>query len=1442
MLYLEDLKYMKLYKKRFYLPINKKNKLKGSAVLLLSPSYEASNALMNSPFLINKAKSFVSYYIEKDIMYTIQHESRHLEIAHYDYTNIMNEQPSVFVETTDVMNFDDLREAEMNELYCRLGDKMIFFNEMYDEAISEAAGTSSQYKRLLYNDRIRNNKEMFRLYDRVKEDNPWITKTFINYKRYKQFNLFIDLYYYNQAYLNNNTFALVRSIDMYFEFISRFINDRRIEDAGYNKRTVFVPLFGWNEVEGSKLFDYRTNLNPISVFFKKLKLEETDLARFQGIDFVFFGEKGYFKMEYSQLKDNDYTKFMRFVNALMTNEQIEDDESDSSADGITTDILDKLQKNKGITVHNLTGEAEPVKDDETDNEKIKDAEKAEMVKHIKAAANGAKDEEEALNRMEEDEQLKQIISNLQDDPDSGRRISAARASRIAKAQDNLMNKTVNGKSIRSMVNDSNKPEELPETALPIKTINNEWKHLKVVNFEKEYDLDADIVKCLNSLSDTNKEFPVSILDIQMGDNSTSEDSIYTYTVKCEDYSGKRFTLRFDIPKLRDGRFMRLRGNEKLFSIELPLIPISKTDADTAQIVSFYNKIFVEAYYTSSGKSNPYAGKLIKALNKYEGKNVVASSGDNTRICEKYELPIDYIDLASQYSKIEYYSKFLKDSVTIYFNQDEIRALPGVDPKNGIPIAVSRSGEVSYYTGNEGITIAEAIARLIEDDEFRKIYDSIPIQKKSTYSRASILNTDIPVIVILAHDLGLTKAMDLAGIKYEVSEKRMSTYWNPIRLSDAYIYYEPTYDSMMLMNGLMDCGLEQYSIADINSKTTWVNILDNFGGRIKSDGLDNFKDLMYDPVTVEVSRDYGLPDNYHEALIYASNLLVDNKHVIHKDLSTNRYRTNEVIAAQFYRVLSSSYKDYALQNKHGRNVPMTMNQSAVIDMILAQNTTSDFSVFQPLWEIEAKNTISTKGVSGMNSERAYKIDKRGYDDSMVNIIAQATGFASTVGVNRQTTIDPQIEGNRGYFKKTDIKDADITKTFCMTEALSPFVVTSDDPFRNDMTFVQTAKHSTPIEYGSPLLVTTGADAALPYLTSDMFCHKSKQRGEVTELTDDYLIVTYADGTKEYVNLDEQTMKNSDGGFYITLQLKSDLKVGDKVKEGQILAYDKKSFSNRVGSGQIAYNLGCLAKVAFLTTEDGFEDSGVCSEWLSEAMASDIVVMKDVNLPAATNILFIAKKGQEIIEGDPVLIFQNAYDEEDANLLLKNLNNEDGDVTEIGRNVIRSKVTGIVSDIKIYRTCEIEECSDSMKKIVTSYERGINALKNKASKCSNETQFPACRKVPATGKLKNCDGIRIEIFMKYHDKMAVGDKSAILNADKVILMNVYDNADAPYTDFRPNEEIDQIGSCSSIDGRMITSIIKSGALNKCMIELSRKVSEIMGIPWKTIHEMYYEDMKK
>ena len=1480
---LEDLKYNKLLKKQFMAPFSKDDKRHGAAILLLSPNYETSKRLMTNPFMVDRMKVFSSYYIERDIMYSINQDNKFLETTYPD------EGQGVFTETTDIsMPMADLNDCEMNELFCRLGDKVMFFPEMAEDMYfddlygsyqmneAKVASINMKYKQLLYHDRLRNNKEVIDLYKRVKMDLPWIRRTYPVFQKYRGFNLFVDLYYYNEMYLTNNNFSMLRSIDMYYEFILRILKDRRIADAGYKKLTVFIPIYGWPKNGASALYDYKMNLNPMSVIYKKMRLMPNDLKFMNGLNFVFIGHKGYFKFDVSKIPIDFQIKFKKFITTLESGvdfvEEGEDEIVKDSPAAITASLVDDIEVATGAKINNLTGNLpsvmsktkEELEEDEkpltrlekkrreiakASAEAIRDTQlasdisgkKAMLVSKIKKAAEKSTSKEDALEKLEEDEDVKRIIADLDSESDSGTvTISATRSARITQTQDQFMKKQFHGRTIKQMLSE-NKSKELPESSIPIATVNKEWHHMKATNFEKEYDLDADIVKCINSLADKNtKSYPIAILDIDKKDTSTSEDSIYTYTVSCEGYDGKRFSFKFDIPKFRNNRFMRLRGNEKIFSIEMPLIPISKTDDNTAQMATFYNKIFIMRYNTSAGKSNPYTNKLLKALDKYKGSDIRCVNGDCYRISQKYELPIDYIDIGRVYTKIIYHSKNLGENVTIYLNQDEIRKIPGINPKNGIPVAMTESGKVVYYTNSAEVPIAIFIANLIDVPKFEELYAAQDLLKRSTYSRAKLLNTYIPVIVVLAHDIGLIKAMDMAGIEYEISTKRKiqrSGLYDIITFKDGFLSYKATYASMMLMNGLKDCDTETIKITDINKKATWIEQLANFGGRNKSDGLDNFRSLMYDPVTVEVCKDYKLPTTYHEGLIYASNLLVDNKFIKHTDLASNRYRTNEIVAAQLYRVLAQAYREYASFAKRNRKAALMMKQTAVIDLILEQNNTSDLSVFQPLSEIETKNTISTKGVTGLNSDRSYTLEKRGYDPSMQDIIAQSTSFAKQVGVNRQCTIDPNIMGGRGYFKRSDVQHGGVAQSMGMTESLSPFMLTSDDPYRNNMTFVQTAKHSTPVEDSDPLLVTTGADQAMPYLSSDMFAFKAKGDGKVTAITLDYMLVEYKDGKKDYINLSEQTMKNSDGGFYIVLQLITDLKVGSKFKKDQVLAWDKKSFSKKVGLGQLSYNVGHLAKIAIMTTEDGFEDSGVCSEWLAESMASDIVVQKPISLTAKTEILQIVKVGQKVKEGEPLLIFQNAFDEDDANTILKNLNIEDGDITTIGRTMVNSKVTGVVTDIKLYRTCELSEMSDSMRKLFSTKEAQVRKLKSIAATTIGDVQFDPTEKLEKQGKLKNSEtDVLIELYVKYHDKCSIGDKMANLNANKIVLMNVYADEDAPYTDFRPTEKIDVVSSASSIDGRMITSPFKNGALNKLMIELQRRCCEIYGKPWKTLHEIH------
>ena len=259
---------------------------------------------------------------------------------------------------------------------------------------------------------------------------------------------------------------------------------------------------------------------------------------------------------------------------------------------------------------------------------------------------------------------------------------------------------------------------------------------------------------------------------------------------------------------------------------------------------------------------------------------------------------------------------------------------------------------------------------------------------------------------------------------------------------------------------------------------------------------------------------------------------------------------------------------------------------------------------------------------------------------------------------------------------------------------------------------------------------------------------------------------------------------------------------------------------------------------MNTDEGFEDSTSISSWLSEAMATDVVVEKDIDLSKNTNLYSIVKVGQEVQEGDPLIVFQNSFEEEDANALLKNITDPEY-VSDLGRIRLKSKYTGVIQDIKVYRTCEIEDMSDSLKKLVTSYEKDIKDRKKKFQqyKAPGSNLLEPDYKMQPTGIMKNIqDGIKIVFYIKYNDKMSVGDKCVAQSANKGVVKNIFPQGQAPYSEYRPEEEIHALFAARSFNARMVTSVWTSGAINKCMIELDRQVKEIMGLDWDKLEDMF------
>lgn len=1351
------------------------------------------------------------------------------------------------------------------------GDKIIFMDE--------SSANDTQLKNILYNNRIRKRAEVLEIYDKVKVDSPWIKYTFPMISKYQNRNIFVDLNYYNKIFFENNHWVLNKGLNLYYDFMNRLINNPILND--YKKKTIFIPVTDWDKT--NMIWNYRQSLSPISLIYQLLYTDQ--LSRLQSMfgnsDIIFVGgDRYFFKMNFSLMNIQDpkkvATTLRMFLIKMVKNEDFSEEDIDSTSDNnvssdvIKANIVDKIEQSKGIDLTANVAIANKIKNSKSESienkknlstqktiekssdkviskgtlNQVESEDKKKLQANINKLAvaidtvgDNSNSEDDAWDSLDTDD-IKQILIDLGQSDENTPDISISRSSRMTELEKQILDSEIKGKSIKDLLDESQN-KELKVTQLDISTPNEEWKNISFINFDKNYNIDAVIARCFIHFNKDGISRPIAIRNMKVEDNSTSEDRVELYTVEMEDYRGKRFTVKLDIPIMVDNRFL-LRGYYKSIQTQYFNMPIIKTDDDTCQIISNYMKIFVRRFGSGVGKSLPATGRFLKAINKYTGRKIKIELGDNTKVCAKYHLPIDYIDISKSINKIE------TDEFIVYFNQDEIRSIyiDKIKEGNGIPYLFSKKNdEIYYYENNNRRNFISVLLEWFKEDKYADFielfYNSTP-STVSAYSRCKVMNSQIPLIVICSYHEGLRKVLDKAHVEYKIcstlpKEERRDEANDWIKFNDGYVLFRSTYESSLLLNGLKICPTEEFSIADIDNRNMYLEFLNNFGGRIKADGLDNFYDLMIDPMIEDTLKFYKLPTDYVSVLLYANALLADNKFIKHTDASSRKMRRYELIAVYTYKVLAEAYALYANQLRHSRqSAEFSVKQSAVIDRFLTDTITSDDSCINALRDVETTNAVTTKGPSGMNTDRAYSLDKRTYDESMINILGISTGFAGNVGITRQSTIDANVDEN-GYVLPIggDTEQMNSAKTLTITEALTPFGSTRDDPFRTAMTFVQTAKHMVRTEESDPLLVTNGSDEALAYLTTDKFAFKAKKNGKVLELTDEYILVEYEDGTKDYINLTETIEKNSDGGYFVPLKLTAmkKLKVGSKIKENDILAYDEYSFSNSVGeSNNLAYNIGKLAKVAVINTDEGFEDSGIITESMAKKLATRINIKFDATLDKDTNVLSMLKIGDKVECEDTLMSWQSPFNDEDANSLMKTLGNEE-DISELGKRRLKSKVTGVVKGIKIFRTVEIEDLSDSLKKIVTDYEKPLIELEKKYKENGLDiSQIPAHYILPPTGRLKKAqNSVVIEYYVEYLDTVGIGDKVVYFSANKAVEKNIIPAGKEPYTAFRPNEPVDAFVSEVSIDKRMVTSTIVYGSLQKLMIELDRSVKDIMGIPY-------------
>lgn len=998
-----------------------------------------------------------------------------------------------------------------------------------------------------------------------------------------------------------------------------------------------------------------------------------------------------------------------------------------------------------------------------------------------------------------------------------------------------------GKTIQDEENivPGNIPVPTSDHTKSVQTHNEDVSHSRYENYRKTYmdqGFDSDMVKAFTSLNTKDNAFYIQ--DIKITDHSDSMNYLEQWEVTVVDQYGTKSIIRLDIPKLYDNKYFYIQGNLKTLENQSVPLPIVKTGPNRVIITTNYNKIFMERYDT---RTTIAVSKLTKLIS-YDTEHKYFTPGNNRIDNQGYDIPLSMSEIAKQITT------FRTTDCQLHFNMklpimqkhnpEENSKTVWIGTVGGQPIILDKStGRTS-----EGKSVMDIILDHLPE-EYQDVYNSVKVGHSYMYARMKMNMKQVPCLFIVSYWVGLQSILEKSGISYHFTPDdsgRGKVPSNQIRVkfADGCLYYENSELGELLLNPLLHLNTKDISFPAMNNPETWEDILVDIYGSYKSlNVIKAFHEWMIDWITLEILQMYKLPETIDELIIYGIKMLADNQYTSEISDENQRMRHAEVLPAMVYYRLATQYAKYV---STGGRSKMTLPPDAIIKDLLSLTTLEDASIINPVLEISKDSSISKRGYRGTNLDSAYTKALRTYSEDSIGKLAMSTATGPNVGVQKYLTHEPDILNIRGIRENTTPVDEMTGPNVMSTaEMLVPMAVMHDDATRVAMSIKQSG-HVVPSEVSSPSLLSNGADETLRFRLSSEYVINAEADGKVVEYDEKsgMMVVQYQPYTDKpghfrAFKLTPDVVKNSGGGIYFSKQLVSPLKVGDTFKKDDVLAYHDKFFTYTKGSG-LCYNIGPLVRVCLHATSEAYEDGGWITEDVAQMMATAIVYKEEIQLNREANLTHVAKIGDDIQVDDKLISYTSGTHDDQLNRLLASLDDSTAEDLQMGK---RSEHGGIIVDIIIYSQVDPEDCSPSVKKLLTEYRARVNRVNNILSrydKSEGIVKAGYMNRQPETdvkskyGKIKGLEtDILIEFYVKHVYPLSIGDKLVLYSANKNTVSKVIKEDMAGWSENNPDDPIQGAISPSPLSKRMLSSPICVLANTTCLIELKRKMIDI----WKS-----------
>ena len=949
----------------------------------------------------------------------------------------------------------------------------------------------------------------------------------------------------------------------------------------------------------------------------------------------------------------------------------------------------------------------------------------------------------------------------------------------------------------------------------------------LIDFDKRYitevlqrDVAAGVLNIQNAgVSVTNYE--VERVDDVMG-------SFDTYSVRIVPVVGAPSTLKFRLPVVDEDGTYTANGTKYRLRKQNGDLPIRKIAPDKVALTSYYGKVFItktnkKVYDYGNWLRNQIVLRAMDPLNSMVSELQPGNAFDSKFVCPKLYstlgmglrsfkiTPTAYPRSIGQKPYMFYFDPkerlaHISESAIKQFEVDGSVVVGYVVEENSKPsiyITMDKNNAL-YYTYQGNLVGLGTFESLLEIDVSKSPKD---------FAELRVLGKNIPMGLILAHEVGLGKLIKALKISYRRvpagTRANLQPHEYMLTFEDESLVFSKDDElATMILAGFIDYrdAIRNYSVYSFDKKDVYLNILESKKITIRYlREIELMYQMFIDPITKEILEEMKEPTTFRGLLLRGCELLLTDYHPDEMDPAFMRKKGYERFAGAVYTEMIKSVRLHKGRIEKSRH-PIEMNPHSVWMNISQDPSKILVSDINPVENLKQMESVTFGGTGGRSGRSMVK-GTRAYHKNDMGVISESTVDSGDVGINIYTSADPQFTSLRGLARRYEHGVTGATSLFSTSALLSPGS-DMDDPKRVNFVGIQNS-HTVACKGYQPPVVRTGYEQVVAHRTSDMFAYSARKPGKVISLTDTGIVVEYEDGEQKGIELGRRF--GNAAGLTIPHELVTDMKIGQKFNEGDIVAFNSGFFQRDfLNPSNVVWKSGITIKTALMESTKTFEDSSSISKRVSELLTTKVTYVRTVIINFGDTVRKLVKVGDVLepedilcIIEDPVTSNAGVFDEETINTLKM-----------LSAHTPQAKHKGKVERVIAYYYGDKEDMSESLRSIANLSDKELANRNKSTGKRAFTGRVDDSFRVE--GDPIPLDSMAIQIYVTSDVPAGTGDKGVFANQMKTVFGDVFDKDIISETGVK----IDAIFGAKSIADRIVNSPFIIGTTTTLLKVISKK----------------------